>query len=195
MSYWTYRALTHLPQPPQSLLDQIDFELTPEVNNTGYLQKEPLTNWNGYSGPAALNVRILFNDDYINWLKQNIVEDFENASLNYVTGPPAIKTTAPHRDYTRDVVLIYNVDTGGDDVKLQFWQEKGQPVIREPGAACGRRSDLELLDTATGPANCWYLTNASILHSTDNMTRQRVNLQVSFKENHPFVKQMLEQYK
>jgi hypothetical protein len=195
MNIWTYIPLPHLPSPPDWLINQIDFDLTPEANNTGYLQKEALVDWNGYTGPAALNVRILFNDDYINWLKQNIVEDFENASLNYVTGPPNIKTTAPHRDYTRDAVLIYNVDTGGDDVKLQFWQEHGKPIVREPGAACGRRSDLELLATAAGPANCWYLTNATILHSTDNMTRQRVNLQVSFKENHAFVKQMLEQYK
>lgn len=195
MSYWTYRVLDHLPSPPQRLLAQIDLDLTPTINNTGYLQKEPLVDWNGYTGPAALNVRVLFNDEYTTWLRQNIVDDFDNASLNYVTGPPAIKTTAPHRDFTRDVVLIHSVDPGGDDVRLQFWQEKGQPVVRQPGEACGRRADLDLLDTATGPTDCWYLTNATILHNTDQMIRQRVNLQVSFKKQHPFVKEMLSRYK
>ena len=196
MQPWTYIALKDLPPPPRNLLEQIDLLLTPEVNNTGYLQTEPLTNWNGYSGPAALNVRILFNDDYIEWLKKHVTADFENASLNYVTGPPPqIKTTAPHRDFTRDYVLIYNVDTGGDDVKLQFWRETGHKIVREPGAACGRRADLELLDTVSGPPNCWYLTNATILHSTDNMVRQRVNLQVSFKQGNKFVENIINQHK
>lgn len=195
MKIWTYLPLPHLPSPPQSLLSQIDMELTPPINDTGYLQMEPLVDWNGYTGPAALNVRILFNDEYVQWVRENITENFHNASLNYVTGPPRVMTTAPHRDFTRDVVLIYNVDTGGDDVKLQFWQEHGHPVTRQPGEACGRLADLKLLDTVTGPRDCWYLTNASILHSTDYMTRQRINLQVSFKQNDSFVLEMLARYK
>lgn len=188
---WTYILLPNLPQPPKTLLDQIDLTLSPQTNNTGYLQQEPLVDWNGYTGPAALNVRILFNEDYIAWVRQNITEEFDNASLNYVVGPPGIQTTAPHRDFTRDYVLIYNVDSGGENAKLQFWQEKGQNIVREPGAACGRRRDLELLDTVEGPINCWFLTNATILHSTDCMTRQRVNLQVSFKQENKFVKNAL----
>lgn len=195
MKPWTYIALTDLPKPPDSLLQQIDLSLTPAINNTGYLQTEPLTDWNGYSGPAALNVRILFNDEYIEWVQKNITSEFENASLNYVTGPPQIKTTAPHRDFTRDYVLIYNVDPGGDDVTLQFWKEAGHEIVREPGAACGRKADLELLDTVSGPLNCWYLTNATVLHSTDNMVRQRVNLQVSFKQGNKFVENILARHK
>lgn len=187
--------LPDLPKPPKWLLDQVNLSASPEANNTGYLQMEPLTDWNGYNGPAALNVRVLFNDEYITWLKENITDDFENASLNYVTGPPSVQTTTPHRDFTRDYVLIYNVDTGGDDVKLEFWQEKGKSLVRGPGEACGRRADLELVDTVTGPTDCWYLTNATILHSTDNMTRQRVNLQVSFKENNKFAQQLIARHK
>lgn len=192
---WTYIALPQLPGPPQWLLDKIDLGLTPAVNNTGYLQTEPLTDWNGYSGPAALNVRIQFCNEYITWLHENITTEFENASLNYVTGPPAVKTTAPHRDYTRDYVLIYNVDPGGDDVKLEFWQQHGHDVVREPGAACGQRSKLTLIDSVTASNNCWYLTNATVLHSTDNLQRQRVNLQVSFRQGNQFVQNILEQYK
>ena len=192
---WTYIALPHLPRPPDKLLERIDLGLTPSVNNTGYLQTEPLTDWNGYSGPAALNVRIQFCEDYITWLHENITTEFENASLNYVTGPPAVKTTAPHRDYTRDYVLIYNVDPGGDNVKLEFWQQQGHDVVREPGAACGQRSKLTLIDSVTASNNCWYLTNATVLHSTDNLQRQRVNLQVSFRQGNQFVQNILKQYK
>lgn len=192
---WTYIQCPNLPRPPQWLLDQVDVSLRPTANNTGYLQREPLINWRGYSGPAALNVRVLFNNDYVSWVKENITTEFENASLNYVPEPPLIQTTAPHRDYTRDYVLIYNVDTGGNDVKLEFWHEKDKSLVRDPGAACGQRDRLELIDTITGLENCWYLTNATILHSTDYMTRPRINLQISFKEPNTFVQQLIAMHK
>lgn len=191
---WTYIACPDLPIPPKWLTDQIDLDLRPEVNNTGYLQQEPLTNWRGYTGPAALNVRILFNEAYISWLHNNITREFENASLNYVIGPPQVATTTPHRDFTRDYVLIYNVKRGGDLACLQFWQQKGHDVEREPGAACGDPDQLTLLETVP-TENCWYLTNACVLHSTDYMEKTRVNMQVSFKKGNKFADSIIARHK
>lgn len=195
MQPWTYILLPDLPAPPTSLLDQIDLNLQPKQNNTGYLQTEPLTDWNGYTGPAALNVRVLFNDQYTQWLQQNITAEFENASLNYVTGPPQIKTTAPHRDFTRDYVLLFNIEPGGPDAELQFWQQTGHLVEREPGAACGSRSQLNLIDFVKGPTQCWCLTNATVLHSTDYLIKPRINLQVSFRKGNAFAENIIARHK
>jgi hypothetical protein len=191
---WTHIACPELPIPPDWLLEQIDLTYVPEINDTGYLQKEPLINWRGYSGPAALNVRILFNEQYITWLKENITAEFDNASLNYVIGPPQIQTTTPHRDFTRDYVLIYNVDSGGDLARLQFWQQQGHSIDRDPGAACGQFDQLQLLETVP-PGNYWYLTNASVLHSTDFLERTRINLQVSFKKGNNFAESIIQRHK
>jgi hypothetical protein len=191
---WTYIACPEFPTPPQWLLDQIDLTLKPQVNNTGYLQQEPLINWNGYTGPAALNVRILFNQDYINWLHENITTEFENASLNYVLGPPDVATTTPHRDFTRDYVLIYNVDRGGDQAHLQFWHQIGHDLEREPGAACGNLDQLKLIEIVP-TENCWYLTNACVLHNTDYLERTRINLQVSFKKGNKFAESIISRHK
>jgi hypothetical protein len=191
---WTYIACPELPNPPKWLLDQVDLGLCPAINNTGYLQQEPLTNWRGYTGPAALNVRILFNEAYMSWLHENVTTEFENASLNYVVGPPQVCTTTPHRDFTRDYVLIYNVDRGGEQAQLQFWRQIGFEIEREPGAACGNPEQLELLETVP-TEHCWYLTNACILHSTDYMERPRVNLQVSFKKGNKFAESIIQRHK
>lgn len=188
---WTYIVCPELPQPPQWLLDQVDPNLNPEKNNTGYLQEEPLTDWRGYSGPAALNVRVTFNNEYEQWVYKNITQETVNTSLNYVTNTHIVGTTTPHRDFTRDYVLIYNVDVGGPAATLNFFQEKGQDIERAPGTACGRYKDLVLLDSVVGPAGCWYLANATLLHNTDFMTQTRINLQVSFKKGSAFAEQII----
>jgi hypothetical protein len=90
--------------------------------------------------------------------------------------------------------LIYNVDRGGDQAQLQFWRQTGFEIEREPGAACGDPEQLELLETVP-TKNCWYLTNACILHSTDYMERPRVNLQVSFKKGNKFAESIIQRHK
>ena len=44
--------------------------------------------------------------------------------------------------------------------------------------------DLDIIDQIEGPYNCWYLVNAHILHSVENLTRTRINVQVSLLSEH-----------
>lgn len=178
---FTYHLMPHLPRPPKSLIDQIDFTCRPVVNDIGGMGKRTLTNWNGaYNGDATRNVRRLFNEEYLQWIKDNITSDFQNASLMYCWGCPEIPSTGAHTDFTRDYALLYNLAAGGPDATLCFWKEKNHPVVRDRCVANGYFDSLELIDSIKGPENIWYLTNTRILHSTENVVGLRLNLQISF---------------
>jgi hypothetical protein len=178
---FTYHLMPHLPRPPQSLIDQIDFTHRPVVNDIGVMNKRTLTNWNGtYTGTATCNIRRKFNDEYLLWINDNITTDFQNAGLMYCWGSPDIPSTGAHTDVTRDYVLLYNLSTGGPDATLCFWKEKNHALVRDRGSAVGIFDSLELVDSIKGPENVWYLTNTRILHSTENVVGLRLNLQISF---------------
>lgn len=182
---FTYRLMPHLPHPPQWLIDQIDFDAEPEVNDIGAMGHRTLTKWKGYTGVATKNIRRVFTEDYHTWIKENITADYMNASLMYCRGSPARPSTGAHTDFTRDYLLLYNVLTGGPNATLTFWQEKGKPLIRERSLEVGDYENLEMIDSVVGPANTWYLVNTRILHSTENVDSLRLNLQVSFDTTLP----------
>lgn len=182
----TYRLLPHLPPPPTELVEQINFELRPEVNDIGAMGNRQLIGWNGnYTGSATRNIRRQFNKEYLEWVAKNITTNFQNASLMYCWGDPSRPSTGAHTDFTRDYVLMYNLSVGGPNATLTFWREKGQELVRDRGYEVGEFNRLEFIDSVKGPADVWYLANARILHSTEDVDSLRLNLQVSFDTTVP----------
>lgn len=190
---WYCQLLTHLPKPPDSLINKIDRVYRPNIqkfSNTDaeYLKIDQVDDWANqeynWIKPMAsnANVRHHFTDEYLEWIKNNITKNFDesNSGVMFFDSPQL-----PHTDTTRKYVLLYNVETGGDNADLCFWQEKHFPVVRERGLAVERGSHLELLERINGPSNCWYLMNTQVMHSVENVTSRRLNLQISFKENFP----------
>jgi len=68
---------------------------------------------------------------------------------------------------------------------LCFWREKSQDLRRERALAVERGSRLELIDRVNGPFDCWYMVNARVIHSVENVTGLRLNLQISFDTQLP----------
>jgi len=128
------------------------------------------------------NVRQHFNDDFIDWIRSNITSEFQfaNSGVMFFDEPQL-----PHTDVTRDYVLLYNVETGGEDSEVCFWREKGQSLYRERMLAVERSPQLELIDRVKGPYDCWYLMNTRIIHSVENVSALRINLQISFDRELP----------
>lgn len=188
---FTYRLMPELPAPPQSLIDLVDFGFRPESNNTSTMGTRELKDWKGYNGPALRNMRRIeepFQSAFDTWIKENITKNYQNSSLMYCHGgsfAAGAASTGAHTDFTRDYVLMYNLDVGGDDAELVFWKEKGHDLIRARATQCGDYQSLEMVDSVPGPASVWYLTNTRILHSTENVTGVRLNLQISFDTEVP----------
>lgn len=128
------------------------------------------------------NMRQRFDDDVISWLKANICDEFhaENSGVMFFDEPQL-----PHTDVTRDYVLLYNLETGGSNSELCFWREKKRALRRERALAVERGPQLELIDRVQGPVDCWYILNARIIHSVENATGMRLNLQISFDTEIP----------
>lgn len=190
---WYCRLLTHLPPPPKELVDKIDRIYRPNLENFSSVNSEHLKidsadDWKNqeynWIKPMAsnTNVRHHFKQEYLEWIRNNITAEFDEHN----SGVMFFDTSQlPHTDTTRKFVLLYNVETGGPDASLVFWQENNRAIYRERGLAVDRGSHLKELERISGPKNCWYLMNTQVLHSVENVTERRLNLQISFQETYP----------
>lgn len=180
----TYKLLPHLPAPPEEITNSINFStVNPENQDAFPYRRRQLTNWNGRDFEAAMNSRLRLGNHFDQWVRENLVKEFNDACVNYVDGSLEKSSTGAHCDFTRSYVLIYNIKTGGPNATLCFWQEKGQPLEREPGLQRTDLSQLDLADSIVGPNDCWYIINANVLHGVENLSESRINLQVSLNGN------------
>jgi len=177
-----FLILENVASPPQTLLDKIDRSLRPKKAELGYQTKRICHNWYGRSFNAGVNARIPFID-FENWVKENITFHILDAGINYVTydDPDNLPiSTGAHTDGTREFVLLWNIEAGGDAAELTFWKEKDQPLYRAPKTPGTDLSKLEFLNKTKLPENKWLLVDARILHSVENLTSTRISLQISF---------------
>jgi hypothetical protein len=193
MPDWNFRIIPDLPKPPVELIGGIDFSTRPEneefsPDSSRYLGIKQRSDWKkqqyDWIQPMASNknVRHHFNEEFTDWIRHNITPEFQfsNSGVMFFNEPQL-----PHTDTTRDFVLLYNVASGGSETTLCFWQEREQPLRRERMLALERGPHLTLIDSIMGPFDTWYLMNARVVHSVENMTGVRVNLQVSFDTELP----------
>lgn len=182
---FVYRALPGLPHPPDKIIDLIDFNLKPETNNIGGRGQRYLQDWKGITGPANTNTLRKLDFSYEQWISDNITNTFQAVMVNYCQGYPARTSTGAHTDFTRDWLLLYNLRLGGPRSKICFWREIGEPLVRGRKTEVGKYCNLELVKQIPGPKHVWYLINTRILHSTENVTGLRLNLQVAFDTRFP----------
>lgn len=184
------KLLPDLPKPPSHLIDQINMSLRAKfLNEPENVVIEKPEDWQEQSYkwikpmPSNNNARAHFNAEFLKWIQVYITPNFtaENSGVMFFDEPQL-----PHCDTTRDFVLLYNLDTGGT-TDLCFWKEDGQEIIRPRMTVAPRGPNLELLQKIEGPYEQWYLMNTRVLHSVENMTGVRVNLQVSLKDDSQFV--------
>lgn len=180
-----YRELPGLPHPPDEIVDLIDFDLRPETNNIGGRGQRYLEDWKGITGLANTNTLIKLDARYEQWISDNITNTFQAGMVNYCQGSPERTSSGAHTDFTRDWLLLYNLRSGGPQSEICFWQERGKPLVRDRKTEVGKYCNLTLVKQIPGPEYVWYLINTRILHSTENVTGLRLNLQVAFGDRFP----------
>lgn len=195
MTNFTYLLLPQLPNPPQELIDLIDRKVDPLDHNISQVCIRVLDDWDGQTGAALRNVGRSdepFQSEFVKWFKDNITATFQNTRVTHTHGGnwtespfSQIISTGAHCDMTRDYVLAYAVEDGGDDAELVFWKEDGYDVCRDRGMMMSSTRSLKRIDSVKGPTGCWYLINGRVLHSTENLSRKRITVQVSFDTELP----------
>jgi hypothetical protein len=177
-----FKVLPDLPCVPTWVLDQLDITERP-VNNitqltgSGDWQKQ---NYDWIRFPTSNNTagRKVFNPDTVEWMSNNIATNFntKNAGWQYFDAQQV-----PHTDITREWVLLYNLEVGGDQVELVFYQEPGKQLVNERGAGFDEYNHLfEVMRVPSPPANTWFMFNSQVIHGIQNQQSTRVNLQLSF---------------
>jgi hypothetical protein len=77
--------------------------------------------------------------------------------------------------------MLYNVlDSGGEFV---FWQEEGCPITRSFLERQVKKdySKLKEICRFKPPVKTWYLINSQVIHSVENLTGKRINLQFNLE--------------
>lgn len=185
-----YFKILDLPAPPQWLLDTIDRSKRPNYSafnpdaDQGHMGINEVSDWKGqhYQWIKPMhsnrNARHLFEQRATEWLLENISANFNTDNSGWMFFD---EEQLPHTDLTREWTILYNVDSGGDEVELSFWQESGHPVHRTTGHQTWDSTDgLILLESIKGPFNCWYLMHTVCIHAVTNMSDVRLNLQLSY---------------
>lgn len=181
-----FKVLENLPLPPQHLLDAIDLNLKPHVNDLGRYTQRWLVNWPfPAAGKAGKNLRMKY-PEFENWVKENIWHDIVDAGVNYTTIDSTDQvpmSSGGHTDKIRNYILLYPLLMGGDDTRTVFWQEQGHPLIRPPATDAEDGSKLIMKDWITLPQNCWTMVSGNVIHSVENLYTTRITLQVSLAYN------------
>lgn len=179
-----YYQFLDLPDPPEELIQSVDLSRRPTVMEIGIHNKRSLKNWYGRDYKAAVNVRTR-HAEFDQWVRENIVSDFVDAGVNYVTMSDDAErplSTGAHVDVIRKYTLLYNIRTGGPDATTIWWQEKGYPEVRDPGTQV---EDMELINEVQRvifPERRWCLLGTQVLHSVENLIEPRISFQISLND-------------
>ena len=175
-----YKLLPNLPKPPQELLDEylIDPKDFPSTTPLHEVRIRHCTR-KGEKFLASKGVRIPVKDEFTNWVKKNITDQFTDVGANYRHCNS--DTGGIHTDTTRDFALSYNIINGGPNCRVVFWQEHNQPLERERGI---QHLDFDVVTPAfelpPGPDNVWFFHNTTMLHSVEGLSSPRIQVTVGF---------------
>ncbi len=191
---WTYKLLRDLPPPPERFVKAVDLNWQPDADNIesyrkgnnqaqgDYLATAPVRDniqWYGRRHQGVTHRRRPMGSDWEQWVRDNIWADFIDTGISYADGAPDRPTSAAHTDGSRDFSLIYSIDPGGPQAELAIWRHLGSPILWDRHVCFTSTDDLVNLAVLPGNPGCWYLVNSKILHSTENLVRNRVGFQVS----------------
>jgi len=175
-----YKTFDSIPPPPQHIIDGIDLNFRPAKSQIGYFHERTLKNWNGYNIKAGVNTRQAY-PEFETWVKENVTRHIVDAGVNYVSldATDIPRSTGAHTDGVREYVLMWDIDAGGEDAALHYWQEKGKNLYRPPKTQGEDLTMLDLVGRVQLPKNQWILVDTRILHSVENLHRTRITLHIS----------------
>ncbi len=174
---YTAIYLKKLPKIPK---DIINYSL--DMDNFFYGGKPSrILTKNKKNFSAGLNRRQELNKELENWLRKNIICDWQDAGYSRTTGP----CHGPHIDRARFFTLQYVIDPGGQNVSTVFYRAKTQKLDIEPGwFYINNYDEIEPIEHQFIPKDVWVLINArNHIHSVENIEGVRVSVQIGLMKD------------
>lgn len=167
---YTCLYLDRLPAVPSHL---IDYNLDMTDHNYSGLPGRQVKK-NGRNFDAGLCRRQETSLALQQWLKENIITDWNDVSYNRCTGP----CLGPHLDRSRFFVLQYLIDPGGSAASTVFYTPRSQKLDMELGWFYVNDYDqLTVTENHVIRAGQWTLINArNHIHSVEHIDTVRVSI-------------------
>jgi hypothetical protein len=183
-----YKLLHELPHIPQELIDLAYSSIDSEENFQHSPDKVQI-DWKmtknlkiKVNGKEKINRPALawhVDEELKQWVYKNITDiDVDHVRISAIKADDEHDTCGAHVDRAREFALLYVIENGGLDNKTVFYQEKGQPIIREKAARCNDHDNLIELDSISIPLRTWCLLNVRVLHGVRNLNSKRVSIQI-----------------
>lgn len=212
---FTYVILDHLPKVPIRFLSTVD-EIVEEnrssfdpsrrndlidnkhkVQNSIVLTPQYRTRMleiDGSQIPSTYPMRFSMGKEFNTWINKNIYPPEISPGewgLTLVPGkkdPGGSGYHGAHLDSSRNYVLMYILDLGGDSVLTSFYKEDNKPFYRmrlvdSDPLTINNYSQLTEIDSACFPSHTWVLLNGRILHGVSNIETTRIAFQIGVEKN------------
>jgi hypothetical protein len=186
----THKIFKHGPRLPEKFIKLL-YKIYQDPTKTSY-NVHPSTSYVGrtltigeHSITSTQSTRYPVQDqEFIDWIKKNIVDSWTECGLSITYANNASSVHGAHTDHTRDYVLLYVLDSGGDDVSVTWYQEHGYPLYRSEhlGRGICDYSTLDLIERIRVPEHTWAVYNVKILHGVENITQNRITLQLGLTD-------------
>jgi hypothetical protein len=177
-----YKILYDLPKVPEKFLN-INIESTKE-NTVFQVPHYDIQNRPDNESKSSIVKGYWVIDELEKWKDDHIGYAGRKLMCREVIVEPQSSFYLPHVDLNRKFVALYNlIDSGG---KLCFWHEDDMELYREP-FLCTNYNKLKLVDYVEIPPYTWYVVNSQVLHSVENLSGHRKNIQFKLKQTDPLV--------
>jgi hypothetical protein len=182
-----YKKLNFIPVPENLLNFELTLFNTVKDSGYGFSYKK-----NNIELTPCIVRKYKFNHEPLReWVKRNIVLIKDKIKYVCIHEPIDNKpsTQIVHSDILRKTVLIYLIDTGGDNVITTWYQERGKSLYR--GKDSGKKlcdsgfvdyDNLDVIESVKLESKCWYVLDGEILHDVDNIISQRKSLHISLND-------------
>ena len=160
-----------------------NFSMPPAVDpaSTSEAYSERMLQDHQYRAKSSYFFSKFLPDNATTWAKENISSTVQDIRFTFTT--PGRDRIGPHIDRSRDYTLIYLLANGSNDHETVFYKKINDAEIIRP------RFDYEndyqqliRIGSVKIPLHTWYLLNARVLHSVENIANSRIAIQVSFSE-------------
>jgi len=183
---WLYKILD-LPHVPQDIIQQaykqIDVELDQTPSNKPKIDWDKIKNdviiVDGIKKVNAPNMGYKLDDSIKSWAYTHITnKDVANVRISVTDTGNGKDTNGAHCDLSRNYSMIYLLESGGENHRTVFYQEKDKPLLRNNGDRCSDYSLLTEVDSVQIPLRTWTIIKTRVLHGVINIPNPRISFQV-----------------
>lgn len=165
-------------QDASTLGKELGYYLPPDSDYKIPNQKNRSLFYDGRQEKSAHSHYRVLDADQLSWIHENVTKVATDFRHSFTT--PGRRLIGAHRDRTRDWVMLFLLESGGDQHATVWYQEKGhEDVLREAGHFVNDYSCLTEISRRRLRENCWTLLNAQVIHAVEGAPGMRRSLMLS----------------